>query len=138
MVLVDSSVWIEAMRKTGDIGTKVALEQLLDAYEAAFCSPVKLEVLVGARTQFRKKTAAYFSIVPYLDVIEDDWQAAIQYGHELRDHGVTVPNNDLLIATVALRAQIRVFARDKHFDLMAEHLPLQLYKPGYGGSYSPG
>jgi len=138
MVLVDSSVWIEAMRKTGDLETKVALEQLLDAYEAAFCSPVKLEVLVGARKQFRKKTAAYFSIIPYIAVTEEDWQAAIHTGHQLRDEGLTVPNNDLLIATVALREGIRVFARDKHFDSMAELLPLQLYRPGYGGSYSPG
>lgn len=49
MALVDSSVWIEAARRQGDLATKVALRALLDECEAALCSPVKLEVLGGAR-----------------------------------------------------------------------------------------
>lgn len=51
MVLVDSSVWIEALRRDGSLHVKVALESLLDAYEAQWCSLVRLEVMGGARKQ---------------------------------------------------------------------------------------
>ncbi len=54
MVLVDSSVWIEAGRREGSLEHKVGLENLLASYEAAWCGPVKLEVLGGARIQYRK------------------------------------------------------------------------------------
>ena len=58
MVLVDSSVWIEAARRQGDLGCKVALESLLEEYEAAWCSPVRLEVMGGARKEERRGLAA--------------------------------------------------------------------------------
>ena len=48
MVLVDSSVWIEALWREVNVHVKLALEALLEEYEAAWCGPVKLEVLGGA------------------------------------------------------------------------------------------
>ena len=64
MVLVDSSVWIEALRRDGRLDVKVALENLLEEYEAAWCGPVKLEVLGGARQQDREKLEAHLSASP--------------------------------------------------------------------------
>ena len=55
MVLVDSSVWIEAIRRAGRLEVKVGLEGLLDEYAAAWFGPVKLEVLGGARAQERSR-----------------------------------------------------------------------------------
>ena len=55
MVLVDSSVWIESLRRTGRLEVKVALEALLEAYEAQFCPPIRLEVLGGARKEDRRR-----------------------------------------------------------------------------------
>jgi predicted nucleic acid-binding protein len=55
----------------------------------------------------------------------------------MRDAGLTVPWNDLLIATLAVRTGFRVFAKDKHFDAMAQVPGFTLYAPGYGGSYAP-
>lgn len=39
----------------------------------------------------------------------------------------------VLVATLALRQGCRVYAVDQHFEAMARHLDLQLYKPGYNG-----
>mgnify|MGYP001550518080 FL=1 len=36
MVLVDSSVWIEALRRDGRLDVKLALENLLEEYEASW------------------------------------------------------------------------------------------------------
>ena len=138
MVLIDSSIWIEAGRPNGDLLCKVALEALLEAYEAALCSPVKLEVLGGTRAAERRLLEEDFAVIPYFAASERHWTRALQLGWHLRDRGHTIKNNDLLIAAIALEIGCRVYARDRHFDLMAEHAGLPLYRPGYGGSYEPG
>jgi predicted nucleic acid-binding protein len=138
MVLVDSSVWIEAGRPNGDLLCKVALEALLEVYEAALCSPVKLEVLGGVRATERRFLEEDFAVIPYVAASEQHWTRALRLGWCLRDLGHTVKNNDLLIAAIALETGCRVYARDEHFDLMAEYAGLSLYRPGCGGSYEPG
>ena len=137
MVIVDSSIWIEAARRTGDIGAKVALECLLGEYEAVLCAPVRLEVLGGARKEERQELDLGFQSIPFLQVLDKDWQAAVKNAWTLRDRGHSVPWNDILIATLAVRSGFRVFARDKHFEAMASVLGFTLYEPGYGGSYAP-
>ena len=55
----------------------------------------------------------------------------------LRDAGLSLPWNDILIAALALRKGLRVYARDVHFDAMERALGLRLYRLGPGGSYAP-
>lgn len=135
MVLVDSSVWIEASRRRGDLMTKLGLKGLLGEQEALLCSLVMLEVMGGARREERAALQAEFSCLPYVRVTEDDYLAAVRNTWRLRDAGITVPNTDILIATIALRVECRVYAQDKHFDAMSRVLGFTLYEPGYGGSY---
>lgn len=137
MVLVDSSAWIEGLRLKGDLGVKLALESLLDAYEAQWCSPVRLEVLGGARREERTRLGRYFSVVPYRHVREDDFDRAISLAWRLRDAGLTVPWLDVLIAAVALHDNVRLYTVDAHFEMIATHTELRLYRPGYGGLYEP-
>jgi len=136
MVLVDTSVWIEASRRDGDLAYKVGLENLLEEYEAAWCSPVKLEFMGGARKEDRKKLAFWFDCIPYRTTEERHWEQAKQNAWKLRDQGHTLPWNDILIASMALDANLRVYAKDHHFEKMAELLGLRLYQPGYGGRYT--
>jgi len=139
MVLVDSSVWIEALRRDGHLGVKLALENLLEAYEAAWCGPVKLEVLGGARPQDRKPLEAHFGCIPYFSMPDTAWDSAKQLAWRLRDRGCLVPWNDILIATLSISADCRVYAVDKHFTLMHDaSAGIRLYQPGYGGKYNPG
>src|SRR5690606_3017914 len=137
MVLVDSSVWIEAARRQGDLAVKVALRALLDDYEAAFCSPVKLEVLGGARREERRAMESLFGCLPYWECVEADWDAARELAWQLRDRGVTLPWSDVLIAAMARRREVRVYARGADFEEMATLGIVRLYRPGYGGSFSP-
>ena len=137
MVLVDSSVWIEAMRRQGDLLCKVALRALLDEYEAVTCSPVLLEVLGGARKEERKAMQEDFSVVPHIQAGPKDWATATEYAWKLRDRGHSLPWNDVLIGTMALRRQLRTYSTDKHFAIMSHVLGLPSYTPGYGGSYNP-
>ena len=135
MVLVDSSVWIEAGRRNGQLEYKVGLENLLDAYEACWCGPVKLEVLGAARIQERKTLADYFSIIPYKPMEDSAWEFAKDCYQRLRDKGHTLPFNDVLIGSLSVRLNCRVYAKDEHFTVMRDVIGVRLYKPGYGGKY---
>ena len=137
MVLVDSSVWIEATRKTGDIGVKVALECLLDEYEAVLCTPVRLEVLGGVRKESRREYDEYFSILPYVAAREEDWTKARDLGWSMADRGARVPWFDLLIATISIRLGCRVYTIDGHFETMEKMIGVRRYRAGYGGSFNP-
>ena len=138
MVLVDSSVWIEALRREGRLEVKLALENLLEEYEAAWCGPVKLEVLGGARGQDRKKLEAHFSCIPYFSMTDAAWDSAKSLAWQMHDRGCTAPWNDILIATLSVKADCRIYAVDKHFELMQNSgAGIRLYQPGYGGKYNP-
>jgi len=138
MVLVDSSVWIEAARRQGRIEVKAALRGLLREFEATWCGPVKLEVLGGARREERRALEFFFEVIPYQPTTDGAWDEAKALAWRLRDGGLTIPSNDVLIASLALKWQCRVYAVDKHFDAMAKVLPgLFMYEPGYGGDYNP-
>jgi predicted nucleic acid-binding protein len=135
MVLVDSSVWIEGLRRNGRLEVKVALEALLDHYEAQWCSPVRLEVLGGARKGERQRLGRHFSVIPYRPSREEDWDRAISLAWRLRDSGLTVPWLDVLIASIALHDGVRLYAIDQHFEEISQRTGLRLYRPGYGGAF---
>lgn len=138
MVLVDSSAWIEGFRRKGDLRVKLALEGLLEAYEAQWCAPVRLEVIGGARKEERAMLGHYFSVIPYRPCQNDDWDRAVALAWKLRGHGLSVPWLDVLIAAIAIHDGTRLFATDNHFQAIARHAPLMLYRPGYAGGYNPG
>jgi len=133
MVLVDSSVWIESLRRSGRLEVKLALEGLLEVYEAQWCTPVRLEVLGGARPEERRRLGQHFSVIPYRACTGQDWDRAISLAWKLRDKGLTVPWLDVVIASLAIQDGIRLFAIDAHFKTMSDLAGLSLYEPGYGG-----
>jgi hypothetical protein len=137
MVLVDSCIWIEASRAKGDLQVKLALEALLQENEATFCGPIKLEVLGGARQPSRKSLSFFFEAVPYIPLEESDWQRAVELNWRLRDKGLALPWNDVLIAALSRRCDCRVYSIDRHFELLRDHAGIALYEPGYGGSFQP-
>ena len=138
MVLVDSSAWIESLRRNGDMRVKLAVEGLLDAYEAQWCTPVRLEVLGGARKEERVLLGKQFSVIPYRPCHEDDWDRAVALAWKLRGIGLTLPWLDVLIAAIAIHDGVRLYAIDAHFEEVAKNSALRLYRPGYGGSFSDG
>jgi predicted nucleic acid-binding protein len=136
MVLIDSSAWMESLRRDGDMRVKLAVEGLLEAYEAQWCAPVRLEVLGGARLDERAKLGQMFSVIPYRPGSEDDWDRAVALAWRLRSRGLSVPWLDVLIASIAIHDGVRLYALDPHFKEIAQHSGLMLYRPGYGGSFN--
>ena len=100
MVLVDSSVWIEASRRDGSLEYKVGLEGLLEAAEAMFCGRSNLNSQSGARAQERKRMSFYFDCIPYRTMEDSDWELAKDCAWRLRDKGHSLPWNDILIGSL--------------------------------------
>ena len=137
MVLVDSCVWIEAAKGQGRVDVKLALRSLLEENEACFCGPVKLEVLGAVRIERREKFTAQMDVVPYVPMDDSQWQAAVRLSWHLRGRGVTVPWNDILISSIAIKHNLRVYTVDSDFDAIARVGGLALYIPGYAGGFNP-
>lgn len=137
MVLVDTSVMVEFFRRTGMLEVKLAVRGLLDAFELTLCGPVELEFLGGARRDEKNRIQAWLNILPYLRNDQKLWRKGAETYSRLKAEGLTVPWNDVLIATLAIDAGCRVYAVDKHFTAMAGILDLHLYTPGYAGMYRP-
>lgn len=138
MVLVDSSVWIEALRRRGRIGIKLAVEGLLEVDEAQWCTPCRLVVLGGIRPAERDRLGQHFSAIPYRECGGQDWDRAISLASKLRDNGLTVSWLDILVAAIALHDGTRLFAIGEQFQKIQELTALVLYEPGHGGMFRPG
>lgn len=136
MVIIDTSAWIEFFRRDGDPAVKLAMRTLIEELEATLCGPVEMEFLGGARPHECQRIQRRFDILPYLNNDQKIWREAATHYATLRGKGVTVPWNDVLIATLTLRQNCRAYAVDQHFESMAKHLGLRLYKPGYNGSFA--
>jgi predicted nucleic acid-binding protein len=125
MILLDSSVLIDALR-TAD----PRFGQLFTAHGAALCGVTKAEVLYGARdlSDYRRLEAALAQF-PNIDFPESLW---VQVGHNLfllRTNGVTVPFPDVVIATIAIAADVEVWTRDQHYAHIQHVLPaLKLFQ----------
>lgn len=103
------------------------VEALLTADRVATTEMVRLELLGGARTEQEwDRLKDYVSALHQLPMEEETWQEAAQMGFQLRRQGVTVPFTDLIIGAVAIRSDTVLLHRDRHFDLMAQHLPLHV------------
>jgi predicted nucleic acid-binding protein len=137
MVLVDTSAWIEFHRRDGSPAVKLAVAGLLNEFEATLCGPVEMEFLGGARAPEVARIKAEWNLIPYLRNDQTIWRKAAATYASLRSQGLNVPWNDALIATLAIEADCRAYAIDRHFDAMSKFIGLRLYEPGYNGMFRP-
>jgi len=128
LYLVDTSVWLEVLAR-GRGGSKLSgrVADLVAADLVAINGMVRLELLGGARSEaeYRKLDRLLSALHP-LPVDEESWEEAAHIGFDLRQAGISVPFTDVLIAAVAIRSRTTLIHRDRHFDLMAAHLPLKV------------
>jgi predicted nucleic acid-binding protein len=120
MKLIDTSSWIEQLRRGGEPLVRARVEELLARGEAAWCPIVRLELWNGARGEAESRVLrAMEAEIPSLEITAVVWDAAVRLTATARARGVTVPASDLLVAACARHHGIPVEHADKHFDLIA-------------------
>ena len=114
-VLVDASVWIDFLR--GDDDTVTALNLLIKSGRVVVCGQVLQEVLQGSRDDKALATLeAQMRLWPLEAEEPADFIEAARVFARLRWKGVTIPPTDCLMATMALRRKLLLYANDSDFD----------------------
>ena len=119
LVLIDTSVWIEALRPGGDEGCRRAVARLVEEGQAATCEIIIAELLRGAADEEQAKEWA--GMLRALEVLPMDGVAEVagRISRRGRARGMTQPLGDVLIAAVALKHGAALLHRDRHLSEIA-------------------
>lgn len=122
--LVDTSVWIEALRPGGHPAVTGWLREALLQESIVLAPPIKTEILIGARSEKQfTELDSMLQALPLLTGEDIVWKQAAQLGYSLRRQGLIIPMMDLLIATWAVQHDCTLVHRDKHYDLLTGACP---------------
>lgn len=119
-VLIDSSVWIDYYRPRGPKALQDRVREALTRDVVVTTGIIVVEVLQGARTE--ESYAVLwddFSGLRWLEPSPEAIETAARLGFELQRRGTPVPATDLVIASVAMAHECRIWHRDAHFARIA-------------------
>ena len=123
-LLIDTSAWVEAMRRQGDQTTRDEVHAALRVGRARFCDIVRLELWNGIGDDRERKWLVELEqtveTVPTDDAV---WKEARRLARETRKQGLTLPSTDLLVAACSRVHGLEILHRDGHFDRLAAMLP---------------
>jgi predicted nucleic acid-binding protein len=128
VIVVDTSVWIEALRK-GESAQARTLRSLLDADEVALAVPVKIELLGGASVSQRPQLRRALSALPMLYPSDETWTVVDKWMDAAGRAGERFGVGDLLIAAMAHETDGLVWSLDSDF--------LRMERLGFVGLYEP-
>jgi predicted nucleic acid-binding protein len=117
VIVVDSSVWIAALRSASGPDA-IALRSLLDADEVALAVPVRTELLMGARVADRVKLEQALKGLPLLYPTDDTWRTIDRWTAQAARKGQTFAIGDLLIAALTAEIGGLVWSYDADFSRM--------------------
>jgi predicted nucleic acid-binding protein len=120
-VLVDSSLWVQQLRKGGDPVKRERVNALLRSGVAAWCPLVRLELWRGVTNDGERATLRrYEALLPEYEMSPPVWERAIRLADRGRAAGVTVPLADLLIFACASVHELEIAHDDAHFEALAK------------------
>lgn len=125
MTLVDTSVWIDGFRG-GE--SKEALKKLIDNGSICINDIILAELLPSIRKRGETELENLLNLLPKVPM-QIDRNGLIYMQTENLKHGINkVGLPDLMIAQNVLQNGLTLFSLDRHFELIGDLLPLQLYK----------
>lgn len=130
-VLVDTSVWSEALRrrKTAESDVVRELRSLILEHRVVIMGPIRQELLSGLREEDQfNKLEKHLEAFPDIALETADYVMAAKFLNTCRAKEVQGSNTDFLICSVAVRRQLAIYTTDKDFSLLAKHLPIVLHE----------
>ena len=127
MVIIDTSIWIEAYKKRSSEAA-VEVARLVGNDQAAIVGISLTEVLRGARDkqEFEEMTLELLA-ADYLPDDLENWILASEILIDLQRQGQVIPLPDALIAAQAIRGPHTVYSSDEHFRRVPG---LVIHEPG--------
>jgi predicted nucleic acid-binding protein len=126
VIVVDTSVWISALRSPGSPETAI-LRGLLDADEVALAAPVRSELLMGVRGARRNSLADALGALPVLYPSDETWRTLDDWSERASAAGHFFSLGDLLIGILASDAGALVWSLDRDFERLARLDLVRLY-----------
>ena len=130
MVIVDSSVWIDALWGTPN-RQSIWLGDALGREQIGITSLILAEVLQGVRTdrQFRECRRRLLTLPVFEGLTVDLAVAAAKNYRHLRNRGVTVRKAvDCIIATFCIENGYRLLHADRDFNPFEAYLGLSVFR----------
>jgi predicted nucleic acid-binding protein len=115
-VLVDTSIWIEYFNKP-DSNAGKSLENLLKEGRVFLTGIILTELLQGAKIEKEFESILESMLaLPFLETTLNTWIQAGRISFALRKKGITIPTTDLIIASLSLENNCKIFTLDLHFN----------------------
>jgi len=130
LVLVDTSAWIDFFRDNSSPYGAV-VDALLQEDLVCTTGLVKAEILPVARTKKEfNLLKEYFKVLPFLQDPESMWDDVIYAQRKLKQKGINgVGIPDLIVAVTAMKHEVKVFSKDRHFGSMKKIIGLKIFEP---------
>jgi predicted nucleic acid-binding protein len=128
VIVVDTSVWVAALRRSATLDAK-CLQRLLDADEVALPVPVRTELLSGASRNDRPRLKRALSALPILYPTDASWVTIDRWVETAGEAGERFGVGDLLIGAVAAEIGALVWSLDADFERMEKLKLIQRYTP---------
>ena len=134
-VLIDTSVWSQALRRQSSESLSTAQERVVNVlkeliYDSriAMLGPVRQELLSGVKTQ--KQFEALQQILGVFSdetLLKEDYERAAKNFNQCRQGGVQGSNTDFLMCAVSMSRGWPIYSLNKDFLQYQKHLALKLY-----------
>jgi len=122
VTLVDTSSWIQFLRRSGDATVKKRVSDLLNEGSAAICPVVLAELWMGARSgKDRSDVQELQDVLPCLEMNLRVWEICYRLASACCRKGTPVPTGDLLIAACAFSHEAAIEATDRHFVTLEKY-----------------
>lgn len=119
MTLVDTSSWIQYLRRDGEPEIKEKVRSLLLDGAAVSCPVVLAELWMGAGSKKDQDDLSDLSaVLRCLPITDEVWECSFRLARICRSKGTPVPLSNLMIASCAFIHGLRTFAKDKHFEIL--------------------
>lgn len=128
LVFVDTTIWVEALRKKPE-STFDVLSGLMDEDRVALAEPVRLEILSGASRQNFRRLREDLLALPTFHAERSTWLRMEEWVEIAVDKGERFGIGDLLIASITAEQGGRVWSRDDDFHRMSRLGFIPLFQP---------
>jgi predicted nucleic acid-binding protein len=119
VIVVDTSVWIDAARRPAGACAET-LGRLLDADEVALALPVRLELMAGVARKDSRALRRGLSGLPVVSPSDETWRSVEAWVDRAAEAGQRFAVTDLLIAGLAADIDALVWSLDDDFARMEE------------------
>lgn len=125
MILIDTNIIIDYW-KTEDIKIKSVILK----YPVYICGVVKAELCHGAKNEndFNNILKSLKSF-PEIEINNKIWEIIGKNLYQLKNNGLTLPFQDVIIATLAIENSLMIWTKDNHFKKIQSVLnDLQIFE----------